>query len=244
MPAAIPLDYFNRQIFRYAVPGPFRPKGRYWPLTDEQKEIVRRFHQLSYDLWQDGRESHSVSWLGYLAYKSPLDLWAYQEIIVETTPDLIIECGTRFGGSALYLASICQMVGRGAVISIDIDEQPDRPVHGMLRYINASSTEAATIDEVCRHIDADSRVMVILDSDHHHDHVLAEMRLYGPLVTPGCYMIVEDGNVNGHPVLPEHGPGPTEALATYLAENPPFEVDEGRERFLLTQNPGGYLRRI
>ncbi len=244
MPAAIPLDYFNRRIFGYDVPGPFRPKGRYRPLTESEQETVRKFHELSYDLWEGGRESHSASWMGYLAYKSPLDLWAYQEIIVETAPDLIVECGTRFGGSALYLASICQMVGRGAVISIDIDEQPDRPSHGMLRYVHGSSTDPATLDIVRSHIEADARVMVILDSDHHYDHVLAEMRLYGALVSPDCYMIVEDGNVNGHPVLPDHGPGPTEAIAAYLADSPPFEVDAGRERFLMTLNPGGYLRRL
>jgi cephalosporin hydroxylase len=83
----------------------------------------------------------------------------------------------------------------------------------------------------------------VLDSDHACEHVLAELEAYGPLVTPGCYLIVEDTNVNGHPVLAEHGPGPAEAVETFLATGAIFDVDRDRERLLLTFNPGGYLRR-
>ncbi len=86
--------------------------------------------------------------------------------------------------------------------------------------------------------------MVILDSCHTKDHVLAEMRLFHKLVTPGSYMIVEDTNVNGHPASPSHGPGPMEAVWAFLAENRDFEQDKKRERLLLTFNPGGYLRKL
>jgi len=85
--------------------------------------------------------------------------------------------------------------------------------------------------------------MAILDSDHARDHVLRELELYGPLVTPGCYVIVEDTNVNGHPVSPEFGPGPREAVDEFLRRNDDFEVDRERERLLMTFNPSGYLRR-
>ena len=90
---------------------------------------------------------------------------------------------------------------------------------------------------------AGKSVMVILDSDHTRDHVLAELRAYAPIVTPGQYLVVEDSNINGHPVFPGFGPGPMEALQAFLAETGEFEVDRSREKFLVTFNPGGYLRK-
>jgi len=86
--------------------------------------------------------------------------------------------------------------------------------------------------------------MVILDSDHARDHVLQELRLYAGLVTPGAYLIVEDSNVNGHPVLPEHGPGPMEALREFLGGTREFAVDAAREKFFLTFNPKGFLKKL
>jgi cephalosporin hydroxylase len=85
--------------------------------------------------------------------------------------------------------------------------------------------------------------MVSLDSDHRAAHVQKELELYSPLVTPGMYLVVEDMHFNGYPILPKFGPGPTEAVEAFLKTNPPFERDRTRERFLLTFNPGGYLRR-
>lgn len=86
--------------------------------------------------------------------------------------------------------------------------------------------------------------MVVLDSDHSADHVTKELSIYSQFVSQGCYLVVEDTNINGHPVLPEFGPGPAEALEEFLAGNGQFTVDESREKFLLTFNPKGYLRRI
>ena len=85
--------------------------------------------------------------------------------------------------------------------------------------------------------------MVVLDSDHSRDHVLRELRRFHSLVSPGQYLVVEDTNVNGHPVLPQHGPGPMEALDIFLAENDDFEIDSSREKYLITFNPRGYLRK-
>ena len=85
--------------------------------------------------------------------------------------------------------------------------------------------------------------MVILDSDHSRDHVLRELELYAPFVTRGCYLVVEDTNVNGHPVVPGFGPGPMEAVTAFLRTAADFTVDHAREKFMLTFNPSGYLRR-
>jgi cephalosporin hydroxylase len=87
-------------------------------------------------------------------------------------------------------------------------------------------------------------VLVLLDSDHAKDHVLREIGVYGTLVTPGSYLVVEDTNVNGHPVEPEFGPGPMEAVEEFLRERRDFVVDETREKFYLTFNPRGYLRKV
>ncbi len=85
--------------------------------------------------------------------------------------------------------------------------------------------------------------MIILDSDHSRENVTRELVAYSPLVTQGSYLIVEDTNVNGHPVLPDFGAGPMEAVEAFLAAHPTFEVDERREKFLMTFNPRGFLRR-
>jgi cephalosporin hydroxylase len=203
--------------------------------------VVADFHRLYYDAreqtwWQ-------TYWLGTPASKCPLDLWVYQEILAETRPDLIVETGTHMGGSALFFASMCDILGQGRVVTIDIVEA-ERPAHDRIRYMHGSSIDPAIVDEVRTTAVGVSRVMVVLDSDHEAGHVLAELRAYAPLVTPGCYLIVEDTSVNGHPVLPEHGPGPAEAVEAFLAEDERFQVDRERETFLLTFNPGGYLRRV
>jgi cephalosporin hydroxylase len=171
-------------------------------------------------------------------------LWIYQEIIHELRPDVIVETGTFNGGSALYMASLFDLLGGGRVITVDLDPQPNLPTHPRINYVRGlSSTSPEAVSKVKAMIGDDALVMVILDSDHSRDHVLDELRIYGQLVTPGQYLIVEDTNVNGHPVFPEFGPGPTEALDLYLKETDLFEIDPTREKFYMTFNPRGYLKR-
>jgi cephalosporin hydroxylase len=200
---------------------------------------VRDFHRLYYAsrVWQQ------TLWRGVQVFKCPLDLWIYQEILNEVRPDLVVESGTCLGGSALYLASICEDIGHGEVLTIDITAHPNRPEHRRLTYWTGSSTSPEAIDTVKRHIAPNAKVLVILDSDHSKAHVAQELALYGPLVSPGSYMIVEDGNVNGHPVVPEHGPGPTEAISEFLEGSKDFAIDRDREKFFVTFNPGGYLKK-
>lgn len=187
---------------------------------------------------------HACTWLGVATLKCPLDLWIYQEILWETRPDAIVECGTAYGGSALYLATVCDAMSHGHIFSIDIRPYDARPVHPRITYLSGDTASVETARDVAQCVSAYPRRMVLLDSDHRRDHVLRELELYAPLVTPGQYLIVEDTNVNGHPVLEEFGPGPMEAVKIFLEANPQFMPDLGRERFGLTFNPYGYLRRL
>jgi cephalosporin hydroxylase len=179
-------------------------------------------------------------WLGRHVYKAPTDLWIYQELLHFTRPDLIIETGTFTGGSALFLASMCDLMGRGRIITIDVDPQDDLPQHPRIQYLQGSSVAPEVLDQVRAAAAGAERVMVILDSDHSKDHVLAELREYSPLVSEGCYLVVEDTEAR---LLPDHWPGPDEAIKEFLTDNHAFEVDPVCEKFLLTFQPGGYLKR-
>jgi cephalosporin hydroxylase len=178
------------------------------------------------------------------AQKCPLDLWTYQEIIYETRPDIIVECGTANGGGALFLASICDLVRNGRVITVDTKESNVRPRHERITYLTGSTVDEETVGRIRRTITGADKVMVILDSDHTKNHVRKELRLYSDLVTVGNYLIVEDTNINGHPVLKSFGPGPMEAVQEFLAENEDFIIDKSREKFFMTFNPEGYLKRV
>ena len=206
------------------------------------RSTVRRF-QILYYADRDSTWANTY-FLGVQVAKNPCDLWAYQEIVFETRPDLIIEAGTARGGSALYFATLCDIAGRGRVVSVDIKDDPGRPRHERITYVRGSSVEPDVVAKVGEHVRPGERVMVVLDSDHTEAHVLKELEIYGPLVTPGCYMVVEDTCLNGNPVQFRFGPGPAEAVRRFLRADRSFEVDRGREKFKMTFNPGGFLRRV
>lgn len=205
-----------------------------------RRQMVDGFHRLYY---ASGRQTwKNTRWLGARALKTPLDLWIYQELLVALLPALIIETGTAEGGSALFLASICELLGRGEVVTIDTEAR-EQPHHPRITYLTGSSTAPETLAAVAERAQGKSPVMVLLDSEHKRDHVLAELRSYADFVTPGSYLVVEDTNLNDHPVLPGFGPGPMEAVEEFLQERDDFESDPSSEKFLLTFNPRGYLRR-
>ena len=200
---------------------------------------VSRAHDVFYasDAWT------KATWLGAQALKNPLDLWVYQEILFETRPELIVETGTYRGGSALYLASICDLLGAGEVVSIDIERvRDDYPEHPRITYLGGrSSTDPGLLDEVRSR--AEGRpTLVVLDSDHSQGHVEAELAAYAPLVPVGGYVIVEDSNIGQ--IRSDLMPGPLQAIGTFLRSTDEFEVDRDREKFLITFNPSGYLRRV
>jgi cephalosporin hydroxylase len=203
------------------------------------RAAVSRAHDVFYesDAWT------KASWLGTQALKNPLDLWVYQELMAETRPELIVETGTWRGGSALYLASICDLLGEGEIVSIDVAPmRDDYPQHPRITYLaGRSSTDPEVLAAVRERADG-RRTLVILDSDHSQAHVEAELAAYAPLVPVGCYLVVEDSNIGQ--IREDLLPGPLEAIEIFLATTDEFEIDREREKFLITFNPSGYLKRV
>lgn len=216
------------------------------PLPEDQLAVVEKFNKLYYELGQKNYFTYLTSWLGYETLKCPLDLWMYQEIICDYRPDLIIETGTAFGGSSLYLASICNLIGDGLVLTVDINEcQAYKKIqHPRVTHLVGSSTDPVVVSRIKNKVATCERVMVLLDSDHKYEHVLEELHIYQDFVPIGGYLVVEDTNINGHPAYPDFGPGPMEALNEFLKTNDSFVRASECERFLLTMNPRGYLRRV
>jgi cephalosporin hydroxylase len=210
------------------------------PSMRSDADIVREFTVMYGDRWQVWQRTF---WLGVPTQKNPMDMWNYQEILYETKPDLLIETGTFKGGSALYFASIFDLIGNGKVITVDIKPQPGRPVHPRVEYLIGSSVSPEIISQIRNAAQGARRVMVVLDSDHRKEHVLQELQTYAPLVTIGDYLVVEDTSINGNPTYPDFGPGPMEATEEFLKINTHFKRDLSRQKFGLTFNPGGWLRR-
>ncbi|SRR5258706_6634157 len=210
-----------------------------------QSEILRGFHELYWYGQEDIKPWTQTKWLGVPALKCPLDLWMYQQIIHETRPAVIVETGVNEGGSSLFLASMLDLLGGGKVIACDITLAKVSPIvkkHPRITLVEGSSIGNKIVSRISNEC-ADQSVMVILDSDHSYKHVREELNLYSKLVTVGNYLICEDSNVNGHPVYPDHGPGPFEAVEEFIRENTGWYIDHSCERFLLTFNPSGYLKR-
>lgn len=154
--------------------------------------------------------SYQWSWLGLPVIQMPTDIVALQEVIWETRPQLVIETGVARGGSLVLYASILELLGEGEVLGIDIDIRAHNreaieahPLAHRIRMVEGSSLDKAVLGEARRTAEAVERVMVVLDSDHTHDHVLAELRAYGPLVTVGQFLVVADTFVE-HIPLQEH----------------------------------------
>lgn len=199
-----------------------------------------------YFYYRDGKDTWGATeWMGTPIQKLPLDLWRYHDILWKTRPDVIIECGTNRGGSALFFANLFDLLGKGRIVTIDIFDRPEVPKHPRIAYVVGSSTDEKTYRAVSQSLAPGERVMVILDSDHARDHVRRELEMYSPLVSPGCYLVVEDTNVNGHPVSRSHGPGPMEALEDFPWREAGFERDEQIEnKYKVTFHPQGWLKRV
>jgi len=214
-------------------------------MKESEKKTIDSFHELYFNGLEGETNSHlRTLWMGFPCQKCPLDLWIYQEIFAEIRPDLIVEAGTFHGGSALYMAHVLDVLGKGEIITIDVVERSPRPIHPRIRYVTGSSGDGNLIDQLLCTRPNDEVRLVILDSDHSKNHVSQELRLLAPFVTIGSYLIVEDTCVNGHPILQSFGDDPFEAVEEFLKTNTNFIVDSSREKLLLTYNPNGFLKRI
>ena len=206
------------------------------------------FHRLFYDSANDGRTWGGATYMGIKLWKAPSDLQIYQELIWELKPKTIIETGTAYGGSALYFAHLLDATSRGKVVSVDVNPVSNNyPRHPRIAYVGGySSADSRVVNAVHSYFDFSGYpTLVILDSDHAKDHVLAELKAYASFVPPGSWLVVEDTNINGHPVYPEFGPGPQEALDEWLPGHPDFKVDEARaSKYLFSMHTWLRRRRV
>ncbi|WP_332658259.1 cephalosporin hydroxylase family protein [Brevundimonas sp.] len=199
------------------------------------------------------------TWMGVPIIQLPADIMATQEVMWATRPTVIIEAGVARGGSLIMMNSILKQIGGGKVIGIDIDIRAhnresieSHPMADGIVLIEGSSTEQSVIDKVKSEIRPDDRVMVVLDSDHSRDHVLAELRAFGPLVTEGCYMVVadtaagfltEDQAPRRRSKVWYNGDEPLSAARDYLAETDRFVVDPAiNGKLVMASSPQGYLK--
>jgi cephalosporin hydroxylase len=203
--------------------------------------VTRSFHR---DLVVRTGNFVHTRWVGNPIWQNVLDLWTIQETISELRPALLIETGTNRGGSALFYAHVMDLLGHGSIVTIDIEVLHELS-HPRVEFLHGSSTDPAVVATArARAEAADGPVMVILDGDHSRGHVAAELELYAPLVTPGSYLLSQDGVIDTMRDFKPFRPGPLGANADFLRRHPEFEHDRERnERFLLSHHPLGWLRR-
>jgi cephalosporin hydroxylase len=179
---------------------------------------------------------------GIPTFKNPLDMWIYAEIIHEVRPEVIIEIGSAYGGSTLFFADMSDAL----VLSVDWDRTNWKAKHDRIVEITGDSGVEETrkkVEELCR----EKRVLILHDGPHDKASVLRDLRNYSDLVSVGSYFIIEDGIVDLFGVDETIGmgeDGPLEAIKEFLQEDKRFLVDSGRERYILTYSPCGFLKRM
>ena len=217
------------------------------PLFQSIKQLnADVFHYYYYYGAEDTWKNH---FLGYPIQQCPLDLQIYQELVFRLRPACIIQTGVADGGSLLYFASLLDLIGAepsALVIGVDIQlRQTARSLsHPRIRMIEGSSIARETVERV-KALFPGGSALVSLDSDHSMNHVREEIKIYRNFVKAGSYVVVEDTNINGHPVLPGWGPGPFEAVEKFLSEDDCFVRDDALwQRNLLSFHQYGWLRRV
>jgi cephalosporin hydroxylase len=190
--------------------------------------------------WKD------VSWLGRPVGRPPTDLFIYQEMLSEARPDWVVDTGTGNGGRAFFLATICELLGHGKVVSVGkAPKDGERPTHPRLVHIAGEPTSAEVAAEVHQLVGSPGNAMLVLGSRTDRRRTVLEFDTYADLVPTGSFVVVEDTMVNGNPVWPEFGPGPAEGVRAIMqTTDGHFVVEPAFERFGLTFNPAGFLKRV
>jgi cephalosporin hydroxylase len=211
----------------------------------------------------DTKYVYSFAWMGRPVIQLPEDMIRIQEVIYRLKPDVIVETGVAHGGSLIFYASLCKAMDKGRIIGIDIEIRPHNraaiEAHEMshlITLVEGSSTEPEIVDQVRRLVGDAKTVLVLLDSNHTKAHVLSELEAYGPMVTPGSYIVATDGimrDLVGAPRSQEDWGvnNPFEAAREFSAKNkdfiveePPFPFNEGMVNERVTYWPGSYLKRV
>jgi len=211
----------------------------------------------------DSKYVYSFTWLGRPIIQLPEDMFRIQEVICEIKPDVIIETGIAHGGSMIFYASLCQALGKGKVIGVDIEIRPHNreaiETHALFPFITlleGSSTDPNIIDQLRSHIKPNDVVMVLLDSNHTRDHVFAELEAYSPLVSLNSYIVVMDGIMEDLVGAPRTQPdwswnNPRQAAHEFVKSHPNFEVvepaflfNEGSVAKRVTYWPDGFIKRV
>lgn len=229
------LKHLSRVIWR-----------RYGPTRkDYQKRFGMNLHQwMLYH--QKTVAFNKCHWMGVPSFKNPCDAWIYQEIIAELRPDIIIEVGSAHGGSTLYLANLLDLIGKGSIISIDIDRSRFSVSHPRIIVLTGDSASPEIVSKATELCQGKS-VLVIHDGDHSKQAVLKDLHAYAQLVSINSYLIVEDGVQDLFHLgdgIGTYEEGPLAATEQFLQENQHFMVDMERERYILTYNPKGFLKRV
>jgi cephalosporin hydroxylase len=239
------------------------------PVTDFQQECAERIavYPQTPDLIAaaqafnvvSNREkySYNFTWMGRPIIQYPQDMIAMQELIWKIQPDLLIETGIAHGGSLIYYASLFELIGKGEVLGIDIDirahnrrEIEAHPMFKRITMLEGSAIDETLVAEVAKHAEGKKTVMVSLDSNHTHEHVLRELELYSPFVTPGSYCVVFDTIVEDMPDQMydrpwDKGNNPKTAVWEFMKTNDSFEIDRDIDnKLLISVAPEGYLKRI
>jgi len=208
------------------------------------------------------KHSYTFTWLGRPIVQLPEDLLRVQEVVYHLRPDVIVETGVAHGGSLVYFASLCALMGHGRVVGVDVEIRPhnrtaldEHPLRPFITVIEGSSTDPAVVDQVRAQIGPEDRVMVTLDSNHTYAHVAAELRAYAPLVTPGSYLIVQDGLMRALADVPGGRPtweadNPARAAEEFVAAHsefvlqpPMWQFNESHLQGGVSQWPSGWLLR-
>lgn len=226
------VEKFNPPGWEKKAPEPVAEEPNFgdYPTPDEKMFLFKKMY------WHIIKRSNFIRWRGHVVLKFPSDLMLYQRVIRDKRPDFIIETGTFNGGSAIYLADMCDLNGKGQVITIDRVAK-SRPQHARITYLEGDSVSDEMLQKV-KDIVGGKSAMVILDSDHSFKHVSEELKKYSPLVTKGQYLVVEDcyGKFGEEDE-------PLQARDAFLKENKDFVLTDYHDRFLVGITMGGWLQR-